>query len=95
MSHIRRDELFAAAAVLASARTAHELVDAGESDEDVDDCFQFHPGAEEHVHDVPVSTACEPSETDKAPVDRTNGDENTGNHAYGGFLTHTEMKGRK
>lgn len=57
-------ELFRAAATVAAtaALTAHDqLVDTSETDEDVHDSLDLHPGSQEHVNDVPVSISCEPS----------------------------------
>ena len=92
---VTSDLLAAGTSVAAGLRALNELIDTGETDEDIDDCLEFHPCAEEHVNDVPVCTSCEPSEADKTPVNSADDDENADSRAQGGFLTHRKMKGKE
>lgn len=85
----------AVAAARGAALAAHdELVHAGKTDEDIDDRFDHRPLAEEHVDQVPVSVAHEMTETDKAPVQGSNDDENAHDGAKNVFLTHNGKMGR-
>lgn len=86
--------LIVAASRSAAFAAAGQLVDSCESNEDIDDCLDFHPGTEEHIHHVPVSTAEEHTETNKAPVDCSYEHEHKRDHAESIFLTHNRGRER-
>lgn len=82
---VRELGMVARAAALAAH---HDFVHAGQTDEYVDHCFDFHPGAEEHVNDVPVCTTGEPAKTDETPVQGTDRDKDAYQHRDGRLVTH-------
>jgi hypothetical protein len=50
-----------AATICATLAAAYDFVDTGETNEDVDDSLNLHPLTNEHVYNVPVGTADEPT----------------------------------
>ncbi len=56
--------------------------DGREADEHVYESFEPHPRTEDHVDDVPVGTANEPSEAHESPVEATNHQKDEGDHVH-------------
>lgn len=87
-----------AAAVPAAALALcaeHQLVDAGEADEHVDDRLNLHPRAEQLVDDVPVGTADQPTKAYEAPVEGADDDEDAAEHPERLLLTHREERRKR
>ncbi len=86
----------AAARAAFAALAAHDqLVDAGQTNEQVHNSFNLHPLTQEHVHEVPVcAVAYQPSQTDETPVQGADDNKDAGKTADGTLTTrHREMWG--
>jgi hypothetical protein len=79
------------------ARTTHfavllvndELVDAGKTDENVDEPLYLRPRSENHINEIPIAAAHEPTQTDQAPVEGPDDDEDPRNHVQP-FIVHND-----
>lgn len=59
----------------------HDFKDSRKADEDVHECFDNRPRAEEHVDEVPT-TSHEAAQSDKPPVETSDNDENPAHHVH-------------
>lgn len=78
-----------------AALAVHELPDARKTNKYVDDRFEGHPLTEDHVDNVPVSTAHEPTKTNETPVECTDRDQCAGNCAESTLVTHRKLLEKK
>ena len=67
------------AALFAILLVRCELVDGRKADEDIHEPFDYRPRAENQIDDIPI-TAEEASQSDEAPVEGADDDEDPGNH---------------
>lgn len=64
------------------------MVHACKADQHVHNCFDNRPRAEEHVNHIPISAADKRTKANKAPVQRSDDDEDAGEHTERGGTGH-------